>query len=432
MHLKNIMKKGLLLMLATQLAIPVSGLTSIQSFAENKEAVATEVDSNSGNESLPSYYDGREEGYMPPIKKQFGYTCEFYAICGQMEIQMRKLYGLDYDLSEQNLAWFSHKGWDRNPDSMTYGDGANDSTYINGFTNAALPTLWSWWSFSLDDGYFDSKRNFNKDIEEENSKENAVESNKRYESVVHLTEWYRFSFKNPNKIKEMIKKYGAVEAGVYSDDNRMVNLTKDKTYLSDYQKQNHAICIVGWDDNREVEGTDQKGAWLIRSSWGDIWCDGGYGWVSYADKSIQWHDAELYVGVPNEKKEAKNQFDHIYNYSALDYDNSSVSVDARKGYKVLGANIFKVEGNQTQEIGAVGPYYYVSEKTPDKYVYTVKIYVSNKKMSNPEDGVLMTTEVLDVKIGEKDTNGAIGIVPLKKKVIVQPGQYYSVVVEKKI
>ncbi|WP_185845875.1 C1 family peptidase [Kibdelosporangium aridum] len=47
----------------------------------------------------------------------------------------------------------------------------------------------------------------------------------------------------------------------------------------------HAIVAVGYDDNRTiknpVDGKSQKGAFLIRNSWGESWGDKGYGWLPY-------------------------------------------------------------------------------------------------------------------------------------------------------
>jgi C1A family cysteine protease len=41
-----------------------------------------------------------------------------------------------------------------------------------------------------------------------------------------------------------------------------------------------AVLAVGYDDNRRIHST--KGALLIRSSWGEGWGEGGYGWLPYA------------------------------------------------------------------------------------------------------------------------------------------------------
>ncbi len=41
---------------------------------------------------------------------------------------------------------------------------------------------------------------------------------------------------------------------------------------------NHAITIVGWDDNKK--------AWLVKNSWGTRWGDKGYVWVEYGSNNI--------------------------------------------------------------------------------------------------------------------------------------------------
>jgi C1A family cysteine protease len=47
----------------------------------------------------------------------------------------------------------------------------------------------------------------------------------------------------------------------------------------------HAMMAVGYDNNQiitnEVNGTQTRGAFLIRNSWGTQWGDTGYGWLPY-------------------------------------------------------------------------------------------------------------------------------------------------------
>jgi C1A family cysteine protease len=100
-----------------------------------------------------------------------------------------------------------------------------------------------------------------------------------------------------NEIKEAVYNYGAISCGVIAKTafvNYKSGIFQDQGFGN--MNVNHAVNIIGWDDN--------KGAWLVRNSWGTAWGENGYMWIKYNTNGIGrlavWVDAKL---NPEEKKE---------------------------------------------------------------------------------------------------------------------------------
>ena len=97
-------------------------------------------------------------------------------------------------------------------------------------------------------------------------------------------------------IKKHIMQYGSVYASISSSalttqNGYAVLNTPSRSYIVD-----HAISIVGWDDNFSKENfpTGYKpandGAYLALNSWGESWGNSGYFWISYED---YWAESEM-------------------------------------------------------------------------------------------------------------------------------------------
>lgn len=160
------------------------------------------------------------------------------------------------------------------------------------------------------------------------------------------------------QIKKAVYNNGGVAALVNWNYLYIKNDAMNTTDLNARQGLNHAVVIVGWDDDYNksnfLHTPKDNGAFLVRNSWGTN--DHGYYWVSYEDKSI----VPTYT-IQDYEKTASNE--RIYN---LEEGALCPTVTINK--KTAGfVNIFSLNGKEqldkisfyTSDVGAEYQIYYV-------------------------------------------------------------------------
>lgn len=156
---------------------------------------------------------------------------------------------------------------------------------------------------------------------------------------------------DPNAIKSAVMTTGALHTSMYYDGGYYNSGAYTYRYTGD-EVPNHAVDIVGWNDNKVVPGAVAPGAWEIRNSWGAGWGDGGYFWISYEDTRACDYGATF---EPDPPGVAQRVYYHDY-YGAVSYLNSPYC------YNVFTAT-------EDEKLCAVGLYAY-----EDGADYDVRIY----------------------------------------------------------
>ena len=359
-------------------------------------------------------------GYqLPEIRDQNPYgSCWAFTTNAAQELSLLKAGYGTVDLSELQLAYFTyHSVTDplggTQGDKVTYSSsgGANylDKGGNFSYATAALMN----WVGAADEStvpYSDAAKSLTKGLDD---------SLAYGADVAHLQNVYQINIReNPIEVKKMVKEYGAAAITYYDtgdlEDSEVYKAKNCAYYNPNDEIVNHAITIVGWDDNFSRSNFSQDpgkdGAWLVRNSWGGNGMEkNGYFWLSYEDASIS---NTAYVMVT----EDASNYDHNYIY-----DGSIASSGWGGEDTVTGANVYTISsGSEAEVLEAVSFYAYQCADVD----YTIDIYVNPTDESNPQSGL---------KINAATTSGKTRYagyytIPLDESVLLKQGDKVAVVV----
>lgn len=356
----------------------------------------------------------------PGVRDQGKYdTCWAFSAIGLAELDLiadNQTADKSIDLSELQLAYFTYNNAE-DPLGGTFGDSLNIMNHKNYLTmggnlDFASRTLLQW------EGVTDENR---VPYALAPTTTTLAKSYAFDQDVAHLQNVYIINIhKNATQVKREIMQHGSAGLGLYMDGT--ANYVGSAVYAETGENvatyycptssvaSNHAVNIVGWDDNFPASSFKNKpagnGAWLCRNSWSDKTENSinSYFWLSYYDKAIE--DAAWIFDF-----ESADNYDYNYQYDG----------GADVG-KLLGistsANIFKAKKADNELIKAVS----ISLSKDASVPYTISVYTNLTNLHNPKSGVLAA------KVSGTTTYAGTHTIRLDKAVSVPKGTYYAVVV----
>lgn len=186
----------------------------------------------------------------------------------------------------------------------------------------------------------------------QNSAVKQVESMKYFPSIYKVTDnlgkieyvdanYNNYTITDVNNIRTNIKKhimnYGAVVTAILAPNSDEFYNSKYYSYYNNYlNSANHAVLIIGWDDDYSKENFNKKpskdGAYIVLNSWGNDWGDNGVYYISYEDILVEGNLQGI-CQINN------ITFDNIYQY-----DISEMWRNTKTRY---GANVFTANNDET-------------------------------------------------------------------------------------
>ncbi len=308
----------------------------------------------------PASFDLRSYNKVSPIKNQGSAgSCWAFATYSSLESYLSGTGNWDFSENHMKniLSSSCAEGFDR-----AASDGGNH------FMSTAYLVRWSGPVPELEDPYNPGSTS---------SPEN-LQPVKHVQEVIFIPD--RKHSTDNNGIKQAIMKYGAIYTTMYYNN---AYLAKGKNYYyNGHNFSNHAVSIVGWIDSYSRTNfygsaagiPPGDGAFIVKNSWGTLWGESGYFYISYYDTNIGNNCAVFNNAEPT------SNYNQIYQYDPLGWVTSAGFGNDTAHF----ANIFSAL--QSGVIQAVGFYTPVLNSQ-----YEIKIY-KNCSEQSPVSGLLATTK----------------------------------------
>ncbi len=295
-------------------------------------------------DALPSYYDLRDLGQVTPAKNQVnGGNCWAFSFLAALESSILKATNVSYDLSEENMknlmALYSSYGW-----AMKTNEG--------GYVKMAIGYLAGWLGpVNESDDVYDARSLLSPLLA----------------SVIHVQNIAvldRDNSTDNDAIKKAIMEYGAVATSIYWSSTNLKN--GKNYYYNGMNGANHAVAIVGWDDNYDkynFKNTPEgNGAWIIKNSHGPNSGDNGFFYVSYYDAQLaEPGTASSFAIILNNTL----KYDKIYQYDVQGYTDFFLNTTNTVWYKN------KFTATADEYLAAVSTYF------RDEARWDLSVYVNN-------------------------------------------------------
>ncbi len=202
-------------------------------------------------EDLPSSFNWEDSGKVSPVKDQGGCgSCWIFSSIAAIESQYMVDFGIEYDLSEQEVLscysydWGCEGGWMNSVYQYVnmYGVTSEDYLPYYGYDRYPCPDP--------------MPPRLVKGVE--------------YISIPNNEEAIKTALLDGPVVSSFAAgdAFNGYNGGCYSQIGGEIN---------------HGVVIVGWDDNACGTGV---GAWRVKNSWGTSWGEGGYFWVHYGHAHI--------------------------------------------------------------------------------------------------------------------------------------------------